>query len=85
MTIVPSLRFKKDLKNLLGKDGGYQRKTAKCLWLLNENINHPSLRLHKLVGTEIYSVSVDMKIRILIQVNGQEIYLLRVGTHDEVY
>ncbi len=85
MTIVPSLRFKKDLANLLGKDGKYLQKTAKCLRLLSENLNHPSLRLHKLVGSEIYSVSVDMKIRILIQIDSREIHLLRVGTHDEVY
>lgn len=85
MRVVPSLKFKKDLNNLIGKDGQYLKKTAKCMWLLSENLNHPSLRLHKLAGSKIYSISVDMKIRILIRIDDQEIHLLRVGTHNEVY
>jgi len=53
--------------------------------LLGIDINHPSLRLHKLAGRETYSVSVDMKIRILIQLDAGDIHLLRIGTHNEVY
>lgn len=49
------------------------------------NIYHPSFRLHKLIGQENYSISVDMKIRIIIHLDEDKIFLLRIGNHKQVY
>jgi len=49
------------------------------------DLKHPSLRIHKLKGVDVYSASVDMKIRILFMIDGDKIHLLEIGNHDEVY
>lgn len=65
--------------------GQYQ----KTLELLELDPSHPSLRLHRLKGrlSDLYSVSINIAYRITIQfvVDGEEILLVNVGTHDEVY
>jgi mRNA-degrading endonuclease YafQ of YafQ-DinJ toxin-antitoxin module len=61
----------------------------KTLQLLEINPAHPSLRLHKIHGkfTDIYSVSVNITYRIIIEFIIQESTIIPVdiGTHDEVY
>lgn len=84
MAIYPSRQFQKDLKNLY-KNTNYKTKVKKSLYLLQSNPNHPSLRLHKLSGTNNYSVSVDMSIRIINNIDSDDIYLLRIGPHQLVY
>lgn len=85
MNIIFSDRFIEELDKLVKRDRKYQKKIHKCLRLLVVNTNYPSLRFHKLAGLDKYSVSVDMKIRILLCFEGEDVYLLRVGTHDDVY
>ena len=84
MAIYPSRQFQKDLKNLY-KNTNYKIKVKKSLYLLQSNPNHPSLRLHKLSGTNNYSVSVDMSIRIINNIDSDDIYLLRIDPHQLVY
>jgi len=64
-------------------------KYEKTIWLLADNPYHPSLRLHKLRGdlSEYYSISIDMKYRIIIDfiIVDKEIVLLSIGSHDDVY
>ena len=61
----------------------------KTLQLLELNPSHPSLRLHALKGrlAGIHSVSINLSYRITLEllIEGQEIVLLDVGTHDAVY
>lgn len=45
----------------------------------------PSLRLHKLSGQVTYSISVTMSIRMIVVFRGDDIHLLRIGTHEDVY
>ena len=85
MIIIPSKRFSIEAKKLLKKNSQYQVKLEKTLFLLQANCKHPSLRLHKLSGTENYSISVDLSIRIILHFEEEKIFLLRIGTHDEVY
>ncbi len=85
MIIIPSKRFVGEAKKLFKKDSKYKVKLEKTLSLLQTNCKHPSLRLHKLSGTENYSVSIDLSIRIILHFEGENIFLLRIGTHDEVY
>ncbi len=84
MIPVPSVNFKQELERLLRKNPNQIKKVEKCLSLMRVDINHPSLRLHKL-NKRNYSVSVDMKIRIIVGIDGKYIHLLKIGNHDEVY
>jgi len=61
----------------------------KTLKLLEENPYHPSLRLHKLDGrlSELYSISVNIVYRITLDfiIDKDNIILINVGKHEEVY
>jgi mRNA-degrading endonuclease YafQ of YafQ-DinJ toxin-antitoxin module len=61
----------------------------KTLLLLEQNPLHPSLRLHPLQGrlASLHSVSISMQYRITIEleVREQEIVLINVGSHAEIY
>ena len=61
----------------------------KTLELLELNPFHPSLRLHPLKGrlNGLSSVSINISYRIAIEfiINGEEILLINIGKHDEVY
>lgn len=85
MVIFLSNRFRRDLEKLTKGNPIYKIRLRKFTKLLQENINHPSLRLHKLDGSNNFSFSVDRSIRIIACLDGNTIFLLRIGTHDEVY
>jgi len=85
MNVIPSKRFISEARKLLKKNPLSGVKLEKTLYLLRTNCKHPSLRLHKLSGTENYSVSVDRSIRIISHFEGETVFLLRIGTHNEVY
>ena len=61
----------------------------KTLELLELNPFHPSLRLHSLQGrlSGLSSVSINISYRIVIEllIEGDEILLINIGTHDRVY
>jgi len=61
----------------------------KCLLLLENNPYHPSLRLHALQGklNELHSVSINLSYRITIEmmISDNDIVLVNVGSHQEVY
>ena len=61
----------------------------KTLMLLEIEPSHPSLRLHPLKGKlkDLHSVSINISYRITLEfiIIKQEIILVNVGHHDEVY
>lgn len=61
----------------------------KTISLLAKNPGHPSLRLHKLKGelSDFYSVSINMKYRIILDflVQGDQILLIDISGHGEIY
>lgn len=61
----------------------------KTLELLEVNPQHPSLRLHGLQGRlgGLSSVSINMSYRIVLEivVRDNDIILVDVGNHDQVY
>ena len=61
----------------------------KTLQLLELNPSHPSLRLHALKGKlkPLQSVSINMSYRITLEllITEQEIILVNIGSHEEVY
>jgi mRNA-degrading endonuclease YafQ of YafQ-DinJ toxin-antitoxin module len=62
---------------------------AKTLELMELNIHHPSLRLHKLSGrlSGLSSVSINMSYRITIEmiISDGDIILVDVGARKDVY
>jgi addiction module RelE/StbE family toxin len=61
----------------------------KTLELLELNPYHPSLRLHSLQGrmSGLSSVSINISYRIVLEfmIKGDEILLVNIGKHDQVY
>ncbi len=85
MKLILSSRFQKDLDKLLNSNPQIKSKIAKTFKLMQADLTYPSLRLHKLSGTDIWSISVDISIRIILYKEKDNLYLLRIGHHDEVY
>jgi len=85
MKLFPSSNFENTLIPLTRSDLSLKKQVIKALCLLQENVHHPSLRLHKLSGTEIYSILVNMSIRIVFKKSKDCFYLLDIGKHEEVY
>ena len=80
-----SEKFILESSQIFKKNSSYRKKVAKTLKLLSSNFTHPSLRHHKLGGTKHYSISVDKSIRIIFSIENNDIYLLRIGKHEDVY
>lgn len=85
MNLVPSAHFVRDIRKLEKGNSKLKERIRKQLYQLHINPAHPSLRFHKLEGKETYSVSVSMDIRIIFSLRGDTIYLLRIGSHEDVY
>ncbi|MES0488898.1 MAG: plasmid stabilization protein [Leptospirales bacterium] len=79
----------KKAKKFVKKHPDMLKQYEKTLLLLEENPYHPSLRLHKLEGnlSEINSVSINLIYRISMDfiIEKDNIILINVGKHDEVY
>jgi addiction module RelE/StbE family toxin len=92
-TLVWSASFVRAFKRLARKDPQLTSRTKRALELLSDEAFHPSLRTHKLKGklAGSWACSVDYETRIVFDFvqnptsNEEEILLLTVGTHDEVY
>lgn len=61
----------------------------KTLKILEYDPHHPSLRLHRLKGKlkDLHSISINISYRITLEfyLKDNEIVLVNVGHHDEVY
>jgi addiction module RelE/StbE family toxin len=84
-----SKKYEKIAKKFFKKHQNLKEKYSKTILLLQNNPHHPSLRLHKLQGnlSDYHSVSLDMEYRIIIDfiIVDDEIILIDIGSHDEVY
>jgi mRNA-degrading endonuclease YafQ of YafQ-DinJ toxin-antitoxin module len=73
----------------LARHPDLRQRYFKTLLLLEENPLHPSLRLHALQGrlAGLHSVSISMQYRITLEleVREEEIVLVNVGSHAEIY
>ena len=87
--ITRTEKYIKRLVKFLKKHPDIQNKYEKTIELLEINPFHPSLRLHKLQGkmNVFSSISIDLNYRIIIDfiIVENEIILLDIGSHDEVY
>lgn len=82
-------RYQKIEKRFLRRHPELVDRYAKTLSMLELDPNHPALRLHALKGrlTGLHSVSINLQYRITLEleVRDQEILLVSVGSHGEVY
>lgn len=87
MNIQYSDEFIHNLKKLSVRNNSFRRQVVRKINLFIADRNHPSLRLHKLKGEfkNVWSISVNRSIRILVLIDGGETIFVDIGTHDEVY
>jgi addiction module RelE/StbE family toxin len=91
--LVWSAGFVRKFKRLIKKNPQLRIQVEKTLELLTEDVFNSSLRTHKLKGDldGIWSCSVDYDNRILFEFvinpdsGEEEIFLLTLGSHDDVY
>jgi addiction module RelE/StbE family toxin len=92
-TLVWSASFVRALRRIARKDPQLTSKAKNTLEQLSSDPFHPSLRTHKLKGklAGSWACSVDYNRRIVFDFvqnpdsHEEEILLLSVGSHDEVY
>lgn len=81
--------YEKRAKKFIKKHPELISQYEKTLKLIEINPSHPSLRLHKLEGklSDLYSVSINISYRISLEftITEDEIILINVGSHNEVY
>lgn len=87
MTIHETSNFSKKLERLVKRNSDLRIKIDRKLQLLVTDSRNNSLRLHKINSRqkEVWSVSIDMKLRILFSYVDDGILLINIGGHDEVY
>lgn len=91
--LVWSPAFVRTLKRLLRQKPQFKSQVEQTLQQLADEPFHPSLRTHKLKGelSGIWSCSIDYENRILFKfmenatTEEEEILLLTLGSHDDVY
>jgi mRNA-degrading endonuclease YafQ of YafQ-DinJ toxin-antitoxin module len=81
--------YEKIEKGFLRRQPDLSERYRKTLALLELDPFHPSLRLHALEGrlTGLHAVSINLQYRITLELElrAQEIILVSVGSHGEVY
>ncbi len=87
--IVFSEHYEKRALRFFKKHPELKTKYIKIIRIIQVNPFHPSLRLHKLKGgkKELYSLSIDMQYRILLDfiIEKKKIVLIDIGSHEEIY
>jgi mRNA-degrading endonuclease YafQ of YafQ-DinJ toxin-antitoxin module len=93
MDLIWSPAFTRAVKRRLRRQPDLRPLIEKTLRQLTEDPFHPSLHSHKLQGNlaGIWACSAAYDLRIIFEftrnpeTDAEEIFLLTIGTHDEVY
>jgi len=85
MRIRTTAHFDKNLSKKLKKNPQLKSKIKKQVELLEGNLRHPSLKLHKLSGerTQEYSFWIEGNLRITFTIVDDVILFTDIITHDE--
>ena len=70
------------LKDYRGLSAEIQTRVDKQLARLLENPRHPSLRLKKLKGTQVFEIRITKGYRLTLSFEEEVLILRRVGSHD---
>lgn len=88
-TLVFTDDYTRRAARFINKHPELKTQYGKTLELLESNPYHPSLRLHALCGKlhGLHSVSINLSYRITLKfmILDDEIVLVDVGSHDNVY
>ena len=88
-SIIYTPSYNKRAARFLKRHPDLNNQYLKTLQLLELNPHHPSLRLHRLMGSlnQLHSVSINITCRISLElkISEKEIILVSVGSHGEVY
>lgn len=87
MVIHESTNYARSFKKLVKRNPGLGVNVDRKLQLLAADRYYPSLRLHKIETARetVWSISIDLKFRILFTYVSDGILLFDIGDHDEVY
>ncbi|MFH1052722.1 MAG: type II toxin-antitoxin system mRNA interferase toxin, RelE/StbE family [bacterium] len=93
INIVWSSRFVRAFKKIIKQKPYLKSEIIGAIKLLQDDIFHPKLYTHKLKGplTGCWTCSVEYDVRIVFEIeenpynHEQEILLLSIGTHEQVY
>jgi mRNA-degrading endonuclease YafQ of YafQ-DinJ toxin-antitoxin module len=81
--------YEKIERRFLKRHPDLRERYYKTLALLEQDPHHPSLRLHGLEGqlAGLHAVAINLQYRITLELElrEQEIMLVNVGSHGEVY
>lgn len=85
--LIATNQFERKLSNLSQKGVDLKKKISKTLNLLKKDVYSSVLRTHKLSGKlkNLYACSIDYDYRIVFVFDAEFVYLLNIGTHEEVY
>ncbi|MFC1727080.1 type II toxin-antitoxin system YafQ family toxin [Patescibacteria group bacterium] len=83
--VILSSTFQRQPKKLVKNNPRLKSKINKILNYLIKDISHSSLRLHKLSGRNNWSISVTHDVRMIIHLEGNQVFCLRIGSHDQAY
>lgn len=87
--IIYTPSYNKRAARFLKKHPDLYLQYEKTLKLLEIQPHHPSLRMHKLKGSlsDLHSASINLSSRITLEViiHDEQLILVDVGSHDEVY
>lgn len=87
--LIYTSSYEKRAKKFIKKHPELKSQYKKTLQLLEINPTHPSLKLHKLSGnlSDLHSVSINISYRITLEfiIDNEEIVLVNVGSHKDVY
>lgn len=92
-TLVFSSSFKRSFKSITRREPNLEEKIANRLNILVDDPFHPSLKTHKLKGklSGVWACTIEYDCRIVFNFKKhpdseiEEILLIDIGSHDEVY
>ena len=87
LRVILSDRFRKKLRDFLKAHPELRAAIKEKLTILQENPRDPRLKTHKLTGKlkGFHAASITYEYRLVFYVEEDSIFLLALGTHDEVY
>ncbi len=84
LRIRESKRFTKALKKLVKGNVYLLERVFKSLGYFIDNTKHPSINVEKLQGTDIWTMRVDLDIRIFFSwIDEKTVVLIDIGHHDK--
>jgi addiction module RelE/StbE family toxin len=80
--------FKRIYKKKVKNDDDLKKKFWNAMELFSKNPFNPRLRTHKLTGKleGLWALTIDYDCRVIFQfIDKNEVFLIDIGGHDEVY